>query len=296
MKDNVLDCIKSLKKQTFLPKEILLVLDNDPYLIQFFKSIVPVDVRVLSSKGFGLSNARNAGIKHSKGDIIAFIDDDAVADEDWLKHIINHYSEPTVAGVGGSVLPMWAKSISFKWFPQELNWIIGCSYKGQNNHREAIRNPIGCNMSYRRSIFQKVGYFRQDIGRLGKVLLDGEESEFSNRIRLLIPESKIMNEPTAVVFHKVNPKRMKLKYVWKRSFYQGYSKALINTLFKGQTFMLDVEQQYLKYLLTNSLRSRFVRFYDIRNFTQIIVLGSSSFFVLIGFAIGKVHKWLIKFG
>ncbi|NLB75959.1 MAG: glycosyltransferase, partial [Crenarchaeota archaeon] len=54
MKDNVLDCIKSLKKQTFLPKEILLVLDNDPHLLQFFKSIVPVDVRVLSSKGFGL--------------------------------------------------------------------------------------------------------------------------------------------------------------------------------------------------------------------------------------------------
>jgi glycosyltransferase involved in cell wall biosynthesis len=290
MKDHVLECIQSIHKQTLLPKEILLVLDNDPNLLHFFKPLVPSDVKVLSSNGFGLSIARNTGVKNAKGEIIAFIDDDAVADKEWLRNIFNSYSEPTVAGVGGLVLPMWLDQKSFDWFPEELNWVIGCSYRGQSSQQEAIRNPLGCNMSYRQTVFEKVGYFRQDIGRLGKVLLDGEEPEFSIRVHQTIPESKIMNVPSAVVLHKVNPKRMKLTYIWKRSFYQGYSKALINTLFTNLSLDLDVERKYLNYLLNTSIKSRIKRFYNIKNLAQLTLLCSSLLLVMVGFAIGKIRK------
>jgi len=77
MKDHVLDCIYSLQKQTLLPNEILLILDHDIELMKFFEAVVPSDVKILSSYGFGLSNARNAGVKNSKSEIVAFIDDDA---------------------------------------------------------------------------------------------------------------------------------------------------------------------------------------------------------------------------
>ncbi len=106
LKDQVLDCIYSLQNQTFLPNEILLILDHDSDLIRFFRSIVPKEVKILSSNGFGLSNARNAGVRYSKSEIIAFIDDDAVADRNWLKNIFRNYSEPKVAGVGGLVVPL----------------------------------------------------------------------------------------------------------------------------------------------------------------------------------------------
>lgn len=290
MKDYVLDCIFSIQKQTFLPNEILLILDHDIELINFYKSVVPADVKILSSNGFGLSNARNAGIKNSKSEIIAFIDDDAVADKDWLKNIFKNYSEPNVAGVGGLVVPLWAEGKFFDWFPEELNWIVGCSYKGLNKRRKAIRNPIGCNMSFRHSVFEKVGYFRHDIGRLGKVLLDGEEPEFSSRVYRKLPDAKIMNDPSAVVLHNVSPKRMTFKYLWLRSFYQGYSKALIQDALETTSKDLNTERNYLNYLLTSSVKSRLQRFYSPRHLSQLTVLFISSSLVMVGFVVGKARK------
>ena len=289
-KDQVLDCIRSLHNQTFSPNEILLVLDRDAELVHFFKSVVPVDVDIVLSDGYGLSYARNAGVKQAKSEIIAFIDDDAVADKDWLRNIFGNYSDPSVVGVGGLVTPLLAEGKSFDWFPEELNWIIGCSYKGQCNRREAIRNPIGCNMSFRRSIFADVGYFRKDVGRLGKVLLDGEEPEFSSRVLKKIPDGKIINEPSAVVFHNVSPQRMTIKYLWKRSFFQGFSKALINETLSESTQGLNVERHYLNYLLTSSVKSRLNRFFSLKNVIQLIKLLTSSFLVFAGFVIGKISE------
>ncbi len=289
-KGQVLDCIRSLHKQTFLPNEILLSLDPNPELVPFFKSAVPADVEIVVSTGYGLSYARNAGVKYSKSEIVAFIDDDAVADKDWLRNIFKNYSDPSVVGVGGLVSPLLAERKSFGWFPEELNWIIGCSYKGQSNRREAVRNSIGCNMSFRRSVFENVGYFRKDVGRLGKVLLDGEEPEFSMRVLRKIPKSKIINEPSAIVFHNVSPKRMTFKYLCKRSFYQGFSKALISETLGDTTLGLSLERKYLNYLLTSSVKSRLKRFYSLKNLSQLITLFISSAFVFVGFAIGKVHE------
>lgn len=290
MMPNVLDCVHSLENQTTKPSEILLILDNDPELIRFYKSTMPSYVKVLSSNGFGLSNARNAGVEHAKGDIIVFIDDDAIADQNWLSNIARIYSEPSVAGVGGLVLPLWAQHRSFEWFPEELYWIIGCSYKGQSNRREPIRNPIGCNMSFRKSVFEKVGGFRHDVGRLGKVLLDGEEPEFSMRVYQTIPGAIIMNEPSAVVRHKVSPKRMTVKYIFKRSFYQGYSKALINERLTKTSLDLNMERNYLKYLVSSSIITRINRYPCAKNLSQIAVLFISSCLVLVGFVIGKVRR------
>ena len=289
-KDQVLECISSLKKQSFLPKEILLILDRDPELVEFFKDVVPADVEIVTSVGHGLSYARNAGVKHAKSEIVAFIDDDAVADKDWLRNMSRNYSDSSVVGVGGLVAPSWDDGKTFWWFPEELNWVIGCSYKGQSNRREAIRNPIGCNMSFRQSIFENVGYFRHDVGRFGKVLLDGEEPEFSIRVHQKFPEAKILNDPSAVVHHRVSPKRMSLKYVLKRAFYQGFSKALIYDSFGKESEILDLEHRYLNYLLTSSVKPRISRFYRLKNLVQLAVLFIASMLVFVGFAVGKVRE------
>jgi glucosyl-dolichyl phosphate glucuronosyltransferase len=290
-KGEVLACIASLRNQSFLPNEILLILDHDKELIEFYKDSIPADVQIVASDGFGLSFARNAGVKRAASEVVAFIDDDAVADKDWLRNLFKNYSDPSVVGVGGLVAPMWADGKPLWWLPEELNWVIGCSYKGgQSSRREVIRNPIGCNMSFRQSVFKDVGYFRHDVGRLGKVLLDGEEPEFSIRVHQKFPCFKIINEPSAIVHHKINPKRMNLKYVWKRAFYQGFSKALINETFEHDSETLSVEHNYLRFLLTSSVKSRIRRFYHVRNLSQLATLFIASMFVFVGFAVGKVRK------
>ena len=285
----VLECIKSLKRQTISPKEIILVLDPDQDLVSFYKSQLLNGVKIVVSEGFGLSKARNAGVKDAEGEIVAFIDDDAVAEKDWLEKLIENYNDPSVVGVGGLIRPLW-EGKSHKWFPEELNWIVGCSYKGLPEHKAIVRNPLGCNMSFRKSIFEKVGHFRNEIGRFGKILLGSEETELSIRILEKISDSKIIYEPSAVVHHRVNKSRANLKYLLKRSFYEGVSKALISGSKKNTSTALSTEDRYLKYLLKVAIPLRLKRIYKFRNLCQLVILLFSLFAVFMGFSLTRLVR------
>jgi glucosyl-dolichyl phosphate glucuronosyltransferase len=289
--DSVLDCVKSLMKQSVLPYEVFLVVDPRPSLAEFFENKLPDDVRVVMSSGFGLSNARNAGVKVARGDVVAFIDDDAVADGNWLRNLVQSYDDPEVLGVGGYARPVWEGG-SPKWFPEELNWIVGCSYKGLPEQRSLIRNPIGCNMSFRRSVFDAVGYFRTDVGRFGKILLAGEEPELSMRISLKFPNSRIIYDPSAVVYHSVPRGRRKLTYFFRRSFYQGISIALFMPRDTTARTSLSTENDYLKYLLEVAVPSKIMKAYRLENLSHLMIMALSTLAVFLGFSAGKLRHSL----
>lgn len=282
----VLSCMESLKKQTLPPKEIILVLDPNKTLIEFYKSRIPNGIRIIFSEGYGLSYARNAGIRNANAEIIAFIDDDAVADEKWLENLVKNYDDPDVVGAGGLVKPIW-KSGRPIWFPEELDWIVGCSYKGLPKRKAYVRNPIGCNMSFRKNVFEKVGYFETRIGRIGKKLVAGEEADLSLRILKKIPDSKIVHDPSSVVYHTVPSRRATVRYIIVRSFYEGFSKALISNDEPDSVSALSTEERYLKYLFGNSIRSRLELSPFFRNFFNIVVIFASVSSVLMGYLVRK---------
>jgi glycosyltransferase involved in cell wall biosynthesis len=284
---HLLDCIDSLREQSVKPFEVIVVLDAEPELIDFYKSKLSDDVRIIVSDGFGLSNARNTGVKNAMGDIIAFIDDDAVADKWWLENLLKNYNDPEVVGVGGLIKPLW-KSNRPKWFPEELDWVIGCSYKGLPEFKTFVRNPLGCNMSFRREVFERIGCFRSDIGRFGKRLLSGEETEFSVRILKMLPYAKIVYDPSAVVYHKISENRLCLRYLFVRSVNEGISKAIISNL-SGSSF-LSTENRYLRYLFRAFVPSRLRRFYNLASLSQMIVLYLSLSGVFLGFVSQKFLK------
>ena len=285
----VLDCIGSLNRQSVLPNEIILVVDPRPELADFYRSRLPDHVKVLMSSGFGLSNARNAGVKNSTGDIIAFIDDDARADQHWIRNLIRSYDDPSVLGVGGYAHPIWDGG-SPTWFPEELNWIVGCSYKGLPEHKAIVRNPIGCNMSFRRSVFDTVGFFRTDVGRFGSTLLAGEEPELSMRILSKFPASRIIYDPEAVVYHKVPKGRRKLAYFIRRSFYQGISIALFKPRDPAFKKGLSTENEYLRYLVEVAIPSRIKHAYQLENLSHLMIISFSTIAVLFGFSIAEIGR------
>ena len=285
----VSDCIESLKRQTLLPKELILVLDPDETLLKFYKSCMSSDVKIVLSQGRGLSNARNTGIKNAKQDIVAFIDDDAIAEEHWLENLVKNYGDPRVVGVGGLIKPVWDSSRPV-WFPEELDWIVGCSYKGLPESKTYVRNPIGCNMSFRRDVFEKVGCFKVDVGRVGKKLLGSEETEFSIRIYEKIPGSKVMFDPSAVIYHKVPKVRTRLTYVLKRSFYEGFSKAMIADHEFNPLETLSTEYRYLDNLFRVVIPARLNRIYKLENICHLLLIFVSVCMVLVGFFLRMLTK------
>jgi len=285
----VLDCVESLEKQSMPPREIILVLDPDQDLIEAYKTSVSSGVRIVVSEERGLSNARNAGIRDAKTEIVAFIDDDAVADEAWLENLVRNYDDPNVVGVGGLIKAEWENNRPM-WFPEELDWIVGCSYKGLPERTTIVRNPIGCNMSFRKVVFEQAGYFAADIGRFGRKLIGSEEMELSTRIPGKIPNSKIVYDPSAVVHHRISRNRANLTYLWRRSFYEGVSKSLIVGSKQYSSTVLTVEDQYLRYLFKVSVPSRLRRIYSFKSLCQLLVLFLSSCAVFAGFLPGRLAK------
>ena len=274
---DVLRCIESLKNQTIKPYEIILVLDPIDDLVNFYRDKLSNDIKIVKSDGFGLSKARNKGVLEAKGDIIAFIDDDAWADKFWLERMVKNYSDREVYGVGGRIIPVFEDRRP-KWLPQELDWIVGCSYKGMPEVKSEIRNPIGANMSFRREAFEIAGLFKEEVGRYGKKLLSGEEAEFAMRLKKITPNVKIIYDPSAVVYHRVPKSRTKLRYALKRAFYEGYSKALLS-----REHDLEMESKYLIYLM-RTLINKISKFKFIEAFGIVFIVTC----VGIGNLIGRV--------
>ena len=290
--NDILSCFDSLSTQTLKPYEVLLVLDPDSDLIEFYKLKVPEFVKIIVSSEKGLSNARNEGVRNSAGEVVAFIDDDAYADQRWLEHIASNYSDPEVNGVGGKIIPIF-ESVNPVWFPEEFYWTVGCSYEAHQEKRP-VRNSIGCNMSFRRLVFENIGYFRSDIGRYGKRLLAGEEAEFSLRLLSQMPGSKIILDPSAIVYHRVPQSRLKIGYLTRRAYYEGVSKGLITTSSISSNAALDTERGYLKHLMLNFLPGKFLRLYTYKGASQLVVSCMLISAVFLGYISARVTSLVDK--
>lgn len=281
--NDVLRCINSILNQTIMPDEILLILDPVDELIEFYSDIVPKDVKIVKSSDFGLSNARNTGIEYAKGDIIAFIDDDAWADRRWLENMLKNYENSRVWGVGGKIVPTFDKKRP-KWLPEELDWIVGCTYKGMPENKVEVRNPIGANMSFRKEAFEVAGLFKTEVGRYGKKLLGSEETEFAMRLKRLRPDVKIMYDPSAIVFHRIPESRIKLRYAMKRAYYEGYSKAIL-----AKEYPLSEEYSYFFYLIKESLPKRIKNIFLLDSFLEFFGLVAVISAVAAGNLVGRIH-------
>jgi len=271
---DVIKCLNSIENQTQKPHEILLVLDPVDSLVEFYKENVK-NAKIVVSENFGLSSARNRGIMESRGDIIAFIDDDAWAERDWIERMARNFEDENVFGVGGKIIPVF-DSKRPRWLAEELDWIVGCTYKGMKEGE--TRNPIGANMAFRREAFEMAGFFRTEVGRYGKKLLGSEETEFCLRLKKSKPDAKIIFDPSAIVYHRVPKNRCRLGYALKRAYYEGYTKAILS-----REFDLGVEKEYMKGLirsfLSNSLRLRL---------SKSLAIAIVVFSVAIGFISSKI--------
>ena len=195
--DTLVASISSVQRQSMSPFEIIVVSDNNPALATRLRAQYR-DITVAENDGTrGISAARNVGVALASGDIVAFIDDDAIAAPDWLTQLARHYEDRRVLGVGGNVLPEWGGEEGGaggegggtgrpQWFPVEFDWVVGCSYRGLPQQASPVRNFIGCNMSFRREVFPVVGGFQDTLGRGAAHPAGCEETDLCIRIGQLL--------------------------------------------------------------------------------------------------------------
>jgi glucosyl-dolichyl phosphate glucuronosyltransferase len=235
--------VESVQQQTLPPREIIVVIDHNPGLLKRVQVYVPGVNVVQNTEACGLSGARNSGIAAAKGQIIAFLDDDAMATPNWLLMLLSEgFTDPQILGIGGAIMPLWLDNEP-AWLPEEFYWVVGCTYRGMPRTIQAIRNPIGGNMALRREIFDAVGGFRNGIGRIGGHPFGCEETEICIRIRQHWPQSTFLYHPQASVLHRVPSNRTSLRYFCSRCYAEGLSKAVV-TQYVGVKDGLSSERVY----------------------------------------------------
>src|SRR6266487_3258139 len=248
--NDINEAIISLKRQTLPPREIIVVVDHNVDLLKRLRRHIEGIVIIENAGARGLSDARNSGIAIAQSQFVAFLDDDAVAQPDWLAYLTQRYREdPQVLGTGGAVVPLW-EIAKPAWFPEEFYWVVGCTYQGMPQVDAPIRNPIGANMSLRRTVFDGVGGFRNDIGRVASRPIGCEETELCIRASQYWPESVFLYHPSARVLHRVPKKRASLSYFCARCYSEGLSKAAVaryvgtkSSLASERTYTLQVLPQ-----------------------------------------------------
>jgi len=199
----------------------------------------------------GLSGARNAGVRVARGEVVAFLDDDAIAEPGWLRSLLEPYADPRVAGVGGMIEPLWPGRRP-PAMPVEFDWVVGCTYRGVPSTRQPVRNMIGANMSIRHSVLDAIGGFRSDVGRVGTRPAGCEETELCIRARRALPDSRFVFEPRARVRHRVTPERASARYFRARCWSEGLSKAVV-ARHAGSEDALSTERRYVTTILPSGI-------------------------------------------
>jgi glucosyl-dolichyl phosphate glucuronosyltransferase len=223
--------VASLRRQTRPPREIILVIDHNAALLERARADIPDSIVIENVEPRGLSGARNSGIAIAQGAFIAYLDDDATAEPDWLERLARCCEDPNVLGAGGTVEPLWlAKRPA--WFPREFSWVVGCSYLPVPGEADLpypieVRNPFGGCTCYRRELFETVGGFTNGIGRARGRPLGCEETELCIRAHQRWPHKVFLYEPLARIHHCVPPQRATWRYFRARCYAEGLSKAAV---------------------------------------------------------------------
>jgi len=205
------ECISHCKKLDYSPFEIIILPDN-PFPTNW------KDVKVVPTGPIGPSEKRDKGIKMAKGEILAFLDDDAFPSPDWLKNAAPHFQNKEVAAVGGPAVTPPTDNLK-----QKASGFVYSSFLGGGNHRyrylptslREVDDYPTCNLLIRKSILEELGGF-------GSLFWPGEDTVLCLNITQKLGK-KIIYDPSALVYHHRRPLFLPhLKQIKNYALHRGY--------------------------------------------------------------------------
>jgi glycosyltransferase involved in cell wall biosynthesis len=186
--------------------------DSTPAVVKDFCERYPGRFRYLSEPRPGKSHALNLGIREARGDVLAFMDDDVVVEPTWLQNLTAALNDSKWAGVGGRILPEQPFSPP-RWIPlKNQNALAPLAVFDPGIEAGPLADtPFGANMAFRKSMFERYGGFRTDLGpQPGGKPQKSEDSEFGHRLQAA--GEVFRYEPSALVYHGVPRNRVRKDY------------------------------------------------------------------------------------
>jgi glucosyl-dolichyl phosphate glucuronosyltransferase len=268
-----------------MPNETIVVVDSNPSVEASLREELAEKALVVANRGSGASEARNTGLALATSDIVAYLDDDADPEADWLEAVIAEFERrPTTVGVGGRVVPEY--ELGSRPLPPEVLWIVGCTYRGHRSDEGPITRPIGANMAFRASAVSRVGGFPSAFGpnaarrtparhgsagkktsapdrrplapgwleRGHRAAGSNEELALAVTLRREFGDECLRYCPSACVKHFVPRARLTARYLVSRCWVEGTTKADVTAL-HGRAAMSD-DQRYLLHVLLPGIGRR----------------------------------------
>jgi glycosyltransferase involved in cell wall biosynthesis len=259
---DIIELLDSIHAQAYKNIDVLVVTERSQELTDSIKTYIKEkgysNIKVLYNEGeWGSYPSRNLGIEQARGEIIAFIDDDALPFPNWAEETAKTYAEDSsIVGLTGPILPLWEQD-SMAWFPQEFYWIFSCTYWDWAEKTE-VRNGYCTNLSFRREAFDTCGLFKTSLVGKGHGKSDwqqpaAQETEFCLRAKQGTGK-RIIYDPNTRVWHKVYSYRLSTRFLAKRAYWEGYDKAMLNRWYRvsGET-VLSTEYELLRRIFSQLL-------------------------------------------
>jgi glucosyl-dolichyl phosphate glucuronosyltransferase len=213
----VLDSLAAMDVPPDLTWELIVVdnnsSDDTAAVVSDAAARLTAPCRYLFERRQGKSFALNTGIEATTGEIVALIDDDETVHAGWVAAVRRAFAAHDCLGIGGRITPLWNRPKP-PWYtdtgPRQLSDVLGGRYDFGDLPRPVPSAPLGGNMAYLRRAFEKHGMFNTRLGRVGRKLVGGEDTEFGQR--LLDAGETLFYAPDAIVYAPVDPERLRRTY------------------------------------------------------------------------------------
>jgi glycosyltransferase involved in cell wall biosynthesis len=291
MYDHFSEAVDSVLAQTYAHVELVIIVDGTSKVYdQAVDDYGDRDDTMVecNDENVGLLASRNRGAKLSSGDVVAFIDDDAVADEQWIELLVQAYENKDAIAVGGEMIPDWVAGKPM-FLPEEFYWLVGVTHRGFAERQGEVRNTFGSNISFRREVFVEMSGFDTGVGgRQGDMNLQGGETELCVRMRSKYGQG-VWYEPEAKVAHKVFHYRTNITWLFDRALWQGYSKHIMSQLVEENSVQ---EQNFARRLLFEFGPNRagdLLRSPSLKKISQFVMFVGLTIAVSIGYLYGMMR-------
>lgn len=251
---SILAAITSIQQQTHVMDQLIVSVDHNPALVNQLEQ-AGLGVTVVSNDGGlrGASANRNHGAKFSKTAITAFLDDDEVAEPEWLETLVGPLADSAVVGTGGRYRAAWHGPEPV-WFPDIFGWVVGSHHSAMPTRPSVVRNVWAGNMAVRTEVFAMVGGFRTDFGKVGNYS-QPEDTDLCIRMGN-VGHGHWVYVPDAVIHHDVPADRATFGFFLRRCYSEGHGKILLgDNLESVSDDALADESDYIRRDIPASLRA-----------------------------------------